>query len=139
MKAYILHTIILFVGFLGFMLASYIHNKKKAKKKLICPMRSNCETVIHSDYSKILGIPVEILGMSYYAFVSIMYGMYNLFGLMYPLPCILLGISLSAFLFSLYLISIQAFVIKQWCAWCLTSAFISTIIFVLSYISYYSK
>ena len=132
----IIHTIVIFIGLGGFILASYIHNKKKAKKKLVCPMRANCEVVIHSDYSKVLGVPVEILGMCYYAFISISYGIYNIFGLAAPLPEILFGISILAFLFSLYLISIQAFVIKQWCTWCLISAGLCTTIFILSYLSY---
>ena len=134
-----LHTILInaicLLGLSGFLIASYIYNKKKGKKKLICPMRSNCDTVTHSDYSKILGIPVELLGMVYYIFIGCSYSFVFILGLWsYPIGIVLLGISICAVLFSLYLVSMQAFVIKHWCTWCLFSALISLLIFVFSYI-----
>ncbi len=134
-----MHTIIINVivllGLIGFFIATYIYGKKKAKKKLVCPRRSNCDTVIHSDYSKILGIPVEVLGMIYYFFIGSIYSIVFVFNFWSPLTgFIILGVSMSAVLFSIYLVSMQAFVIKQWCVWCLCSAFISILIFVLSYI-----
>lgn len=119
------------LGLSGFVLASFIHNKKSKKKKLVCPMRSNCETVIHSDYSKLFGIHVEVLGMLYYSFIAFAYGIYHLIYLPYILLIILSLISLSAVIISTYLISIQAFVIKQWCTWCIFSAMLSVSIFGL--------
>lgn len=123
------------LGLTGFLIATYIYGKKKAKKKLVCPRYSNCDTVIHSDYSKIAGIPVELLGMIYYAFIGSIYSFVFILRLWsIPLGIIILGISGCAVVFSLYLVSIQAFVLKHWCLWCLFSACISTIIFVISYI-----
>jgi uncharacterized membrane protein len=102
---------------------------------MICPMRSNCDTVIHSDYSRLLGIPVEVLGMIYYIFIGSIYSFVFIFNLWTPgIALILLGISISSVLFSIYLVSIQAFVLRHWCVWCLTSAAISLAIFVLSYL-----
>jgi len=123
------------LGLTGFLIASYIYGKKRAKKKLVCPMRSNCDTVIHSDYSKILGIPVEILGMIYYVSISSIYGILYILGLLdITILQIGLGVSGSAVLFSVYLISLQAFVIRHWCTWCLFSGAISLTIFVISYL-----
>jgi uncharacterized membrane protein len=120
-------------GFAGFSIAFYIHNKKQKKKKLICPMRSNCEKVIHSDYSKILGLSVEVLGMTYYAFICIFY----ITSLFIPLDktysLVLFVGSLCSVLFSFYLIFVQAFILRQWCVWCLSSAVISVLICALSY------
>jgi uncharacterized membrane protein len=125
------------LGLIGFFLASYIHRKKKSKKKLICPMHSNCDTVIHSDYSTIVGIPVEGLGMAYYAFIAVIYGTLFLFNLLSaPVVLVLVGISLCSVLFSLYLVSLQAFVLHHFCIWCTSSACTSILIFVLSYIYY---
>ena len=131
----ILIILISLCGLAGFLLASYIHRKKKSKKKLICPMRSNCDTVIHSDYSKIIGIPVEILGMIYYVFTGLIYSLIfvlNLWSL--PIAIVLFGISLCSVFFSVYLVSLQALVIRQWCIWCICSACVSLLISVLSYI-----
>ncbi len=136
MNHLVLQVLISLLGLTGFLIASYIHRKKLGKKKLICPMRSNCETVIHSDYSKILGINVEILGMSYYFLVSIMYAFLNVLNFYFPnILWILLAFSGCSVLFSIYLLSVQTFIIRHWCIWCLCSALISVLIFFLSYLN----
>lgn len=122
------------LGIIGFCIAHYIYDKKHTGKPLICPVRSNCNVVIHSDYSKFFGISVEILGMFYYATVMF----YHLAHVLFPtrfgsgIMLLSLGISTIAFLFSVYLTAIQGFVLKQWCAWCLTSAGLSLSIFLLT-------
>ncbi len=130
----ILINLISLLALSGLILSSYIYFKKKKKKKMICPMRSNCDTVIHSDHSKIIGIPVELLGMVYYAFIGLSYVGISLLGLWsLQVAVILIGVSGAALLFSIYLVSLQAFVIKHWCTWCLFSALICLLIFSLSY------
>jgi len=136
MTDFILRTIIIFIGLSGFLLSSHIHNKKKKKTKLICPLHSNCDEVINSDYSEIYGIKLEVLGMMYYAFIAIVYGLINNFSfLIGSVSDIFFAFSFFAFIFSLYLISVQAFVLRQWCVWCLFSAFLSTSIFVISFLT----
>ncbi|HUC88690.1 MAG TPA: vitamin K epoxide reductase family protein [Candidatus Paceibacterota bacterium] len=133
----ILIILIILLGIIGFLLASYIYNKKKTKKKLICPMHSNCEQVINSDYSKIIGIPVEVLGIIYYLFTFVAYGLILIFNIQFAaLFLLLLGISICSVGFSVYLISVQIIVIKQWCIWCLSSSFISLLIFALAYLHF---
>jgi len=134
-----MHTLLInIIGILsivGFTISTYIYNKKITKKKLVCPRRSNCDTVIHSDYSKILGIKVEVLGMIYYFLVGSVYTYVFIFSLWSEnVALVMLGISMCSVLFSIYLVSMQAFIIKQWCIWCLSSALISIVIFIASYI-----
>ena len=132
---FILINLISLLGLVGFFISLYIYDKKKAKKKLVCPRRSNCDTVIHSDYSKILGIPVEVLGMVYYTFMGSIYTIVFIFDLWSnSIALVLLGVSICSVLFSIYLVSIQAFVVKHWCLWCLSSALVSILIFIFSYI-----
>jgi len=129
--------LLIFIGFAGFMLSFYIYTKKHAKQPLICPLRTKCESVVHSDYSRFMGIPVEKLGMLYYAFVAIVHGIFLILPSA-PQPefiLVSLIISFFAFLFSLYLISIQAFVLKQWCTWCIFSAMLCVIIFFTTFVS----
>lgn len=122
------------LGLVGFIIAFYIHAKKVSKKKLICPRKSNCDTVIHSEHSKIIGIPVEVLGMLYYAAIAIAYPFISILGYWNEYVAIVVFTTTAcAVVFSAYLVLIQAFVVKHWCAWCLSSAGISTAIFVLSY------
>ena len=129
--------ILMIIGCAGFTLASYIYRRKRAKKPLICPLRTKCELVTQSSYSKFLGIPVEILGMLYYASVVILHGFVVVYPVIFTASTARASLIIStiAFLFSLYLISIQAFVLKQWCTWCICSAMFCVAIFVMTYLS----
>jgi len=120
----------------GFAIAFYIHQHKAQlvpEKKMFCPLKFECDPVIHSDYGVLLGLPTEIWGMFYYAAIAVTYS-WSLLAPWTFTSQILLGvwaISGLAFLFSLYLVYIQAFVLRQWCSWCLASAVLSTLIFFL--------
>ena len=127
-------VIIIFIAFSGFLLAAYIRHKKVYKETLVCPLKANCDMVIFSDYSKIFGVPVELLGIAYYLIVAVAYGVFIFVSVDMP-RFLLSGIffaTIVAFFFSLYLTYIQAFTIKQWCTWCLVSAGFCTAIFFLA-------
>ena len=117
---------------IGLAVALYIFRKKKSGEKMICLFNSDCEAVVKSDYSKIFGIPVEWLGIAYYAVTAVSYLVFafapqlsqNIFSV------ILLWATVLAFLFSIYLTYIQMAKLRQWCTWCLTSALICTVIFL---------
>lgn len=127
-------TILSFISLAGFSLARYIHKKKTEKRPLMCPMKTRCEDVVTSDYSKMFGIPLEIFGMWYYGTLAVVYGFFSIFPATHlPLVSfVLVLISLVAFVVSLYLIFVQAFALRAWCTWCLMSAFLSTTIFAIS-------
>lgn len=119
-------------GLSGFFIAYHIYHHKHKKKALICPIRFHCDQVVSSDYSKLFGIPVEFLGMLYYTIIFTFHacaafipGIFNI-SAMYGI----LILSAIAFFFSLYLIYVQAFIIKKWCIWCIASATLCAIIFV---------
>lgn len=100
----------------------------------MCPLNGHCDTVINSEFSRFFGIPVELMGMAYYAMVAMAYGIF----LIVPLaanPLLTIGAFIAttlAFLFSGYLIFIQLFFIRQLCTWCLFSASLCTVIFSAS-------
>lgn len=115
----------------GFSIASYIRHKKVSQETLVCPIGHTCDTVIHSDYSKFFGIPIELMGMLYYGIIAFSYLAIGLRSdLAWPeVSLVLLLLSTFAFLFSIYLTFIQAFALKQWCTWCIISASLCTLIF----------
>jgi uncharacterized membrane protein len=125
---------ILVLGLCGFWVARHIREHKIKGNPLVCPIRFDCNTVVNSDYSSILGIPVELLGMAYYALVFFS----SAFFLFLPdvLPSVVVNImilvSSSAFLFSAYLIAVQIFILKKGCSWCIVSSLISFSIFALT-------
>ncbi len=128
---------LMFIAFSGFLVAFFIFQEKKLKRPLVCPLKANCELVIHSDYSHFFGIPVEVLGMIYYALTALLHAGLILYPLSFPAEFIsfTVAISLVSFLFSLYLVYIQIFVIRQWCSWCMCSALFSIIIFITTIIN----
>ena len=129
-------NIIIFVtGVAGFITANHIRGKKKkVEKPFVCPLKFDCETVVNSRYSSIMGIPLEYLGMLYYGLISLVYGLFML----YPeyqdmrFSYMVIGTSLFAFITSMALTAIQAFKIKTWCSLCLLSAGFCTVIFIVA-------
>jgi len=131
---------ILVLGLCGLFVARYIRKHKIKNTPLICPINFDCHAVVHSDYSKFLGVPVEIFGMIYYVFISFSY----LLLIFMPMPkimsidvvIVMIIVSLIAFLFSIYLIAVQIFILKKGCSWCIVSAFICFCIFALTMLAY---
>lgn len=135
MMDFLPEIVIIFCSFAGFLLAAYLHHKKeKPQEAFVCPLKGNCAAVIHSEFSHFFGIPVEWLGMAYYLAIAAMYGLFLALPLLLTPATLFLsiGISMMAFLFSVYLTFIQLVYLKQICTWCLTSAGLSTIIFFTS-------
>ena len=128
----ILSFLIIIASLSGLLLSFYIFKKKRANEVMICPIGSDCNNVVHSDYSKFFGIPLELIGIIYYGIILTAYSLTTVFtGLSFESSTFaLLLLSLAAFLFSAYLTLIQGMVLKEWCTWCLTSASLSTLIFI---------
>lgn len=121
----------------GFGVACYIFYTKKIKGILVCPTGSNCNVVVTSRYSKFLGVPIEYLGMLYYFIVVSAYTLliFEPRFISGTFLSFLLALTAFAFLFSLYLLFVQAFLLRQWCIWCLLSAMLSIVIFIVSLVS----
>jgi uncharacterized membrane protein len=132
MMDFSLQLVVVLASVGGFWLAAHVWKTKQKKQPMVCPLHANCDTVVHSEFSKFLGLPVEWLGMAYYGLVA---AGYVIFGWMLSggygvYPYGLLILSTGAFLFSVYLTFIQIFNLRQYCSWCLLSAALSTIIFL---------
>ena len=118
----------------GFFLSFYIFERKSSGNPLVCPIGAECDEVVHSPYARFLGMRNEMVGIVYYLSIAVGYGVllsfpYSGFTL---LNFLLLCISAVAALFSLYLVFVQAAIIKHWCSWCLISAVVSVGIFFVS-------
>ncbi len=122
----------------GFFVASHIYKHKKAKKPLVCPVGFDCNFVVHSDYSEFMHIPLELFGMGYYALLSLFYFLsLFIFDVMpIKLATLVLLSSFGAFIFSIYLLGVQIFALKKGCSWCIVSAVISILIFILTVLNY---
>ncbi|HEY4508053.1 MAG TPA: vitamin K epoxide reductase family protein [Candidatus Paceibacterota bacterium] len=126
-----LHALLIACALAGLSLAAFIHFKKRLHHPLVCPIGHSCDPVVHSDYSRFMDIPVELLGVIYYTIIVVAYAAALAVPTLHSdlLGTLLLGLSAVAFLFSLYLTAVQAFILREWCTWCLISATLCALIF----------
>lgn len=93
----------------------------------------DCEAVQASPYSHIGPIPISGIGTVGYLLLLVLafLGLQPRFTRSKVVSLLLLGGSLLGVAFSVYLTYLEAFVIHAWCQWCVGSAVIITVIFIL--------
>ena len=124
--------IIAVLALIGVLISTYLTlHKYGFIGSLLCGTGS-CETVQASPWAVFMGVPVPVIGLIGYAILLVI----ALLGLQpragRTLPLILLVIATGAFGFTAYLSYLEAFVIHAWCRWCLVSAALVTLIWILS-------
>jgi uncharacterized membrane protein len=93
-----------------------------------------CETVQASPYAILLGQPVALYGVLGYAAllaVSVL-GLQPRFAARRWPTLLLAALATLGFLFTAYLTFLEMFVIHAWCRWCLGSAVIITLIWLVA-------
>jgi uncharacterized membrane protein len=95
---------------------------------------SSCETVQTSRWSVFFGIPVATWGVGFYALmlVLVLVSLQPRFAESRPLASGMLVLSAWGVLFTAWLNYLEAFVIHAWCEWCLGSAAMVLVLFVLA-------
>lgn len=123
--------LILAAGMVGILDAGFLVYEHYTGGTLPCTVFKGCDIVTTSRYSAILGVPISVPGLLYYVFIfgvalAILDGknLSRLKFLFFP--------AAAAFVFSLYLVGIQAFALKSFCAYCMLSALNSTLIFIFA-------
>lgn len=93
-----------------------------------------CYKVQHSTYSKTFGIPNSVAGFGMYTIILILLWLLSN-SIITLLP--LLGIITFGFLFSMYFVYVQAFILRAFCTWCVVSAINFTVMFLAVVIIYF--
>ena len=106
---------------------------------LTCSVGS-CETVNTSKWAKFLGLPVAGWGVAWYVttFVVALVSIQERFAESKTVSLALLVLTSSGLLFSAYLTWLELFVIHAICQWCVVSAILVLVMFVLSVLDYRS-
>ena len=126
------------LSFLGLMDASYLVAKHYSGTIPPCAIVKGCEAVTTSQYATIGlpamegGVSVALLGAIYYLVVLII-SIAIIENRNASLKKFLAGFSVIGLLASIWFISLQLFVIKALCLYCLVSAFSSTAIFLTAF------
>jgi uncharacterized membrane protein len=128
----------LVVSFIGFLDAGYLVANHYFGAPLTCIVTDGCETVTTSSYSRIMGIPVALLGALYYLTVFLLTVAFLDTKRRLFFDCARL-LTLAGFLFSLWFLFVQAFVLRSYCIYCLGSIATSTILFLAAIISFFQK
>ena len=102
--------------------------------ELACGVEGSCSFVQSTRFAYFLGIPVPLLGLvGYLAMMMVaMIGTRPANLESRWVGATLLVLTTGAFLFSMYLTAIEAWVINAWCRWCVVSAILATLAFLLS-------
>ena len=119
-------------SFLGLIDASYLATKHYTGTIPPCAISKGCEVVTTSQYATIGGISVALLGAVYYLAVLII-SIAIIDTKNDRLKKFLARFSVIGLLASIWFISLQLFVIKALCLYCLVSAFSSTAIFLTTF------
>lgn len=122
-----------FVALVGLLDSVYLTIKHFTDEPVPCSMIEGCEKVLTSSHAELFGIPLALFGAAAYflAFslaVLVFFGsrkLWFLFG----------GLVGLMFIYTLYLLYLQAFVIEAFCQFCLLSAVSTTMLFALALIS----
>ncbi|MBE7435300.1 MAG: vitamin K epoxide reductase family protein [Anaerolineales bacterium] len=99
----------------------------------MCLGSGDCSTVNASVFSEVNGIPVAVLGVIGYAAILIVHYYEDKIGYLRRNGAMLVfGMSLTGFLFTLWLIYVEFAILKAYCPFCLTSQAAMTLIFIIA-------
>jgi len=104
---------------------------------LACGVTS-CETVQTSRWSVFLGVPVATWGVGFYALMLalVLAGLQPRFADSRRLAAAVLALASWGVLFTAWLNYLEAFVIHAWCEWCLGSAAMVLVLFLLALVDW---
>lgn len=122
------------LAMLGLMVSTYLSMYKLGYLGVIQCSIGGCDTVQSSQYAYMLGAPVAVWGVGAYVTLLVLavLGLQPRFQGARWVALALFGLSAIGVVFSGYLTYLEAFVIHAWCQWCVVSAILVALIFLLS-------
>ena len=124
-----------FLAVIGISVAGYLGFVEINQVEAVCGPVGNCNAVQESEYAILFGIlPIGVLGIMGYLVIIIIWmaSLLDLPNMKRNLNLIFWVVTLFGTLFSIYLTFLEPFVIGATCIWCISSAVIMTILFLLA-------
>jgi uncharacterized membrane protein len=123
------------LSILGALDSLYLLIFKLTGNSQMCLGNGGCHNVNFSPFSEISGIPVSVFGIcAYLAILCILFLERRLRVARENGPLVIFGISLGGLVFSIYLTYLEVYIIHAICPFCVASAIIITLIFILAII-----
>lgn len=119
----------------GLFVAGYLAYVEAAQVSAVCGPVGDCNTVQQSEYATLFGIlPIGLLGLAGYVLLLLSWVVYHFNkGRLSDFAALaMLVMTAGGLMFSIYLTFLEPFVIGATCAWCITSAVLMTLLFLLS-------
>lgn len=126
------------ISLLGLFLGAYLTLYKFGYIGTLACGVSSCEQVQTSRWSVFLGLPVATWGLGFYALMLVLsiVAMQERYADSRGLSLAILIFAGVGALFTAWLNYLEAFVIHAWCEWCLFSAGMVLVLFVLAVLDY---
>ena len=130
-----LKQVIIGLSVLGVLDSIYMTIFKLTNNENMCIGSHGCNIVNASSYSSIHGIPVAVVGVIGYLSILLAFylernpGFFQTNGTM-----IQFALTLTGFLFTVWLVFVEVALIRAYCPFCITSQVAMTIIFILTVI-----
>ncbi len=122
-----LRTPVIVVGLIGVAIAGYLTYVHYAGIEPLCAASGGCEKVQNSDYAKLAGVPVALLGLLGYVSILLASLLPGELARMAASSLSIMGLG-----FSIYLTYLELFEIDAICQWCVASAVTMTVLTVLT-------
>ena len=121
-----LHLIAALLSLIGLADALYLTVQHLTGQSLRCTIISGCSEVLSSPYAQIGSIPLAAVGATAY-FTVFSLSILAAFGYRFARP-LLTALVAVMFLMTLWLLYLQAFVIRHFCQYCLLSAAVTIVL-----------
>lgn len=113
-------TISLVLVAFGIIVSGYLSYVKATAEPMACGSGFNCGRVQSSDYGYFMGVPIAYFGLMTYIIIGGLILFQDRVAFLRENGMVItFGIVLFAFLYSMYLVYLQGWVIGAWCQWCL--------------------
>src|SRR5918998_4295195 len=126
------------VALAGLFVATYLTLYKLGVIGTLTCSVGSCETVQLSRWATLLGLPVAVWGVGYYAlvFALTLAGVHGQLAESRGLALALALLTGWGLLFSAWLTYLELFVINAICQWCVVSAVIAAVLFVICWLDW---
>ena len=129
------------VALVGLFIAMYMTLYKYGVIGTLTCAVGSCETVQTSRWATLFGLPVAAWGVGFYLSVLALTfaGVTDRLSESRAISLVLLALTGWGVIFSSWLTYLEAAVIKAWCQWCVVSAILTLVLFVLSVLDWREK
>ncbi len=125
-----MNKILLAIAIAGLIVSGYLLVFYTTGAPIPCGVHGACETVRNSSYASFFNIPTPAYGVVFYLILAVLADAWQPGASPWQRLAVWITVSAGVAV-SIFLSSIEAFVIHAWCRWCVVSALLTVAAFVV--------